>query len=110
MIYKEISEKTISDFCQRVDANCKKIEEIDLEAKNKGTILHRFIYEPIADGYAVYQIVKENKKTVRIRVCNGIGDDWQVPYWGEEATITKTYAEGSLNRRDRISELFNKNN
>lgn len=107
MLYVEIKESEEKDFCKRWDENTKRIDEIDKKAKEEGTLLHRFIYESIADGKAVYQIIKVNKKTVRIRVCEGIGDDWVIPYWGREASIDKAYVEEMIRRQDVLSSMFN---
>lgn len=86
--------------------NQKQLDQIDSEAKANGELLWRYIQEPCADGYAVYQIVKVNKKTVRIRNCTGLGDDWVIPYWGGETTIGRDYAELKTKRKDNIEALF----
>ena len=77
-----------------------KIKQGDKEAREKGEILHRYITEPYADGKAIYQIIKVNKKTVRIKVCLGIGDEWVLPMFGEECLVDRNYIEESLKRRD----------
>lgn len=108
MIYKAITEKKENDFIERIKQNNKLISTIDNDAAQRETLLHRFIYEPYADGFAVYQIIRVNKRTVRIRVCTGIGDDWVIPYWGIEATISLDYAQSHINRRDALKEIFTK--
>lgn len=87
-------------------ANNQNLRKIDSEAKSQGTLLHRYIAEPHADGNAIYQIIRVNKKTVRIRVCTGLGDDWTIPYWGKETSIPLDYAKESINRRDALAEIF----
>lgn len=87
--------------------NWSELKSIDRIAKNRGTILHRFIREPVADGYAIYQIVKLNKKTVRIQHCTGYSD-YKVSYWGDGAVIDRGYAENSVKGRDTLEELFKK--
>lgn len=85
----------------RIDQeNLDLLEKIDKEAREKGEILHRYITEPYADGKAIYQIIKVNKKTVRIKVCLGIGDEWVLPMFGEECLVDRNYIEESLKRRD----------
>lgn len=106
MLYSTNINKEIKDYIERVEANSQLITEIDSKVKEKGELLHRFIYEPYADGNAVYQIIRVNKKTARIKVCKEIGDDWVVPYWGEESTIPLHYAEMSVARRDTLDKLF----
>jgi hypothetical protein len=98
MGYEEIS----AEF----DKNWKALEKTDLEAKKKGTLLGRYISESYADGSAIYRIVKVGKNTVTIQVVTGIGDDWEIPYWGKQATIKKSYAEQNIGYRDRMAEIF----
>ena len=72
--------------------NFAEIQRINQLARERGTIVGRIISESVADGQAHYQIIKENKNSVRIRHCKGFPDDYMVSYWGEEATIDKQYA------------------
>jgi hypothetical protein len=87
-------------------ANEAELERCDREAVGAGTLVGRYITHPIADGQAVYQIIRENKRTVRIQVCRGLGDDWTLPAWGEEATISRSTAEEFLRRKDGMRRLF----
>jgi len=93
-------------YINQINDNQKQLNEIDKEAKDKGELLGRYIDEPFADGKAIYQITKVGKKKVNIEVCTQLGDDWQIPYWGPEATIERSYAEGSVRRRDGMNALF----
>lgn len=94
------------DIVDRWNKNFQKLEKQDKEARDKGILVGRFIQESIADGYAYYQIVKENKATVKIQVVTDIGDDWSVPYWGKSTTIPKSYALKSLFLKDKTEALF----
>ena len=89
-----------------MDRNRDLLQKIDQDAKAKGELLWRYIQEQVADGYAIYQIVKVNKKSVRIVHCEGMGDDYFVSYWGGEATIDMDYALTNLGWRDKLDELF----
>lgn len=86
--------------------NWKKITDADEKAKAEGKLVGRYIQHAFADGYAVYQIVRENKKSVRIRVCKGIGDDWVLPAWGEVCTIPKDTALRFISWEDGLREMF----
>lgn len=78
-------------------------------SRSEGELVGRFISEPFADGKAYYKIVKENKNTVRIKVCRGLGDDnWVIPYWGEETSIKKDFALQKLRQRDALRKIFSK--
>ena len=89
-----------------IKLNQASLEVIDRTSKNNHKLLYRYISHPFADGYAYYQIIKENKITVKIRVCKGMGDDWVLPVWGEESTISKILAEQMIERRDHMEKLF----
>ena len=86
--------------------NIKKLEQADKQAKEQGKLVGRFIDEPCGDGAAVYKIIRENKHTVRLRVVVNIGDDYIIPYWGEEATLDKSYVLAKLDRRDNFTAMF----
>jgi len=104
-IPKEVDFKA-SNFWDLLKENQAILDQIDSEAKDKGELLWRYIQEPFADGYAIYQIIKVNKKSVRIEVCTGLGDDWVIPYWGEEATIDLDHAQWRLQIRDNLNSFF----
>ena len=90
-----------------LEENWKALHEHDKKLGKEGKLVGRFIKEGVADGNAIYQIIKENKRTVRIRripfVCP---DEYQVRYWGNEATIDKAYAIKSIRGREAISKIF----
>lgn len=86
--------------CNEYDRNRESLDEQDKQAEMDGTMVGRYIEEGIADGCATYVIVKENKRTVKIRHVTGLGDDYMIGYWGKEATIHKAYAKTHLTCRD----------
>lgn len=92
-----------------INYNWSQLEKQNKEAKEAGVLKGRYIKEPYADGFAVYEIIRENKKTVRIKACTGIGDDWVIPMWGEEATVSKEYVLNSIKRDEFFEEFRNKN-
>jgi len=96
------------EFLKMIESNLKKLEREDDQAKAKSQLVGRYIREQIADGFAYYKIVKENKKTVRIELVRNIGDDYSVPVWGLKASIQKAYAIKNVGYRDRINEIFSK--
>ena len=106
MIYEPVKICTEENFSKTWlevhKANEKHIQEIENKAILNGGLLHRFLYESVADGKAIYQIIRENKTTVRVRLCSidGLFDDYVVPQWGVEATIPKSYAEKSIKFQD----------
>ena len=91
-------------------ANEKRLNQIERKAIKNGGLLYRFIYEGVADGQAIYQIIRVNKNTVRIRLCSldPCYAEYVVPYWGKETTISKKYAWKQINNQNSINKLFNR--
>ena len=112
MLYSPAVTCSEDEYCAKwegaIKANEKRIDLIEKDAIKLGGLLYRFIVEPVADGKAVYQIVKVNKNTVKIKLCqiDPVYNDYIVPYWGLEATIDKSYAEQSIKQQDALRELF----
>lgn len=93
---------------RRMDDKWAEIVELDELAEANNQLVGRYIREPFADGYAVYQITKQFEKTVHIQVVTGLGDDWRIPYWGDNAIIERSYAKESITRRMNMRKLFSK--
>ena len=72
------------------DLNHATIEGWNQAAKKAKRLVGRKICEGMGDGYGVYVVVKENRTTLRLQVCLGIGDDWTP--WGHEYSIDKAMA------------------
>ena len=98
----------MSELFEEWDKNYDKMVAKDKKARKKGKLVGRYMREPIADGYAYYEIIKENKKTLRLKVIVGLGDDWRVPYWGDEANVDKNYVVDLIAFEDRLEKLFSK--
>ena len=88
------------EACRKI--NFERLKEIEEKAIKDGGLLYRFLYESVADGKAIYQIVKVNKRTVKVRLCSidGYYNDYVVPQWGEEATVSIAYATSGVNWQD----------
>jgi|ERR1035437_47995 hypothetical protein len=98
----------VKDMLMDCDNNWKLLQEQDEDCRVKGEIVGRYIAHQIADGNAIYLITKENKRTVKIEVCEGLGDDWKIPAWGMGVSINKDLAIEFLERRDGLAALFAK--
>ena len=94
------------DILAEHDKNFAAMEARDKAAKEAGTMVGRYINYPVADGYAYYEIVKVNLRTVVVVCLTGLGDDWVLDLWGAKARIGRLYAETHLARRDAWAELF----
>jgi hypothetical protein len=106
MLYAPTS--TARDFLQQMDENQRELDRLDREAKAAGRLVGRVIRHSYADGYATYQVIKETARKVTIRVCTGLGDDWELPAWGRQASIDKTTALGFLRRADAFEAMLAK--
>lgn len=94
------------NWLKDMDKNFNLMVEQDADAKKKKQLVGRYVSQPFADGRAYYKIIKENKKTVKMEVVTGIGDDWVLPYWGETPTIDKQFAIDTIKSRDALSKIF----
>ena len=97
------------DYIKKLEQAYDNMAAKDYAARKKGTLLGRYINEQYADGYAYYEIVKVNTKTVRIRWLD-IWDGWTIPFWGKEANISREYAEQRVGGRDRLNDLLESQN
>lgn len=103
VIYKPVN---TGDFMKDWEINNENLRKIDERVKTEGGLVGRYIQEPYADSYAIYQIVSEKGSKVKIKAITGIGDDWVLPVWGRETMIDKSYAQSSVYRRDRLRAFF----
>ena len=113
IVYKPVkvySGGNIDELMDCIKANEAHMNEIEKAAIAEGGLLHRFIYEPIADGNAIYQVVRVNKKTVNLKICSLDGKyfDYVIPYWGDNPSVNREYVESSIARQDAIRNLIAK--
>lgn len=99
----------VDEWLRMTEENEERIGELDRKAKESGSILYRFLYEPVADGKGIYQIIKVNKKTCRVRYCSTDGyNEYQVRQWGETAAVPMQYVLEALDRQDHLDILRKK--
>lgn len=79
-----------------MDLNQATIQGWEDAAKSTRAWVGRTLTDGVGDGNAVYVVVKENKKSVRVKVCRGIGDDWVSRHFGEESSVDKVTACGFM--------------
>lgn len=102
----DLTVRPIDIALQAIDDNYEQLKKIDKMAKSKGELLGRYVDVPVADGKAIYQIMRVNKNTVRIKALGGFGDDYILDYWGYEATVDKEYIISLVRSRDKLEEIF----
>ena len=93
-------------WLKNMDKNFNIMIEDDATSKKKNQLVGRYVTQPFADGRSYYRIVKENKKTVRMEVVSDIGDDWVIPYWGQNPTIDKQFAIDCIQSREALEKIF----
>lgn len=86
--------------------NWEGLVAADKAAKAAGSLVGRYLTHPYADGQAVYQITKATTRTATIRVVTGLGDDWVLPAWGTQATLTRGQVERFIQQREGLAKLF----
>ena len=98
----------MSDLINEWDRNYDAMVARDEQAKAKGLLIGRYVKKPYADGYAYYEIVKENKNTLNLKVVTNIGDDWVVPHWGTAPKVNKKSTVSRLEVEDKFYEMISK--
>lgn len=78
--------RPVEEWMKAHDAQWARLRAEDDAAMAAGTLYGRVLSHQYADGSAVYQVVKVNKRTVRAQVVH-IGDAWVLPAWGETPTL-----------------------
>jgi hypothetical protein len=111
-----MNEKIITDFPppdfrggtwkKDMDRNWADLQYQDEQAVKAKTHVGRFFTIPVADGKAVYIIVKENKKTFTIKLATGIGDGYQAPYLGAGRAVDRSFVLEQLRAKDGLARLF----
>ena len=93
-----------------MDRNWVDLQYQDSQAKKAGTNLGRFFTIPVADGKAVYIIVRESKKSFTIKLATGIGDGYQAPYLGAGRAVERNFVFDQLRSKDGLARLFSGKN
>ena len=66
-------------YSEAIKNNFNLLEEINKRCKENNSLVGRYFTSSVADGFAYYQVVKENKNTVHIIRITGLGDDYRCP-------------------------------
>ena len=90
------------------DANFEKAMA-ESRALPKGLVPGKLLRIGVADGYAWYQVVKVNKKTVRIKWRKDLCcDEYQYYGWGVGGSFPISLIEPLILGEERLAELFAK--
>jgi len=90
------------------DHNWNVLNGIDKEQKDKGEYLWRYFRRNVADGYAIYQIVKVTKKSAKVEVCRGVElDEWTDNLLGYECELPLKIVTDMIDSKDKMDAFFN---
>jgi len=106
----DIRKVGIDAWSQAFKDNFAALQLQDQKAKEEGKLVGRYVEEGVADGAAYYVVVAEMGPTVRIRRASGLGDEYSVSYWGDEALIERLYAVSKIEWRDTYTTWAKKVN
>lgn len=104
-----MDEFDVDKWIKDMEDNFNEVLRKDREAKIKGVLVGRYVAFPWADGQSFYEITKENKATVRLRVITGVGDDWVLPAYGNKSSESKDYILRNIEGREWKESLNKKN-
>jgi hypothetical protein len=99
--------QTLIDELDRMghEASYRRIEDDDQKARKAGQLIGRLLYEPFADGYAIYVVTQTHGEEARIRHLP-VGDAWVVPTLGKDSWLSLDYVESSIQRRDELADTM----
>lgn len=95
-----------ADISKKMAYNNSNMERLDALAKKKKSLVGQLLVMPVPEHdkscLAYYQIYSEyNGNKVGIRLCSNIGEDWDIPEWGNETRISKEEALIELRNKAR---------
>ncbi len=88
--------------------NWNFLETVDRAQKESGELCYRYLDFPYADGKAIYQMTGICGTMAKIVRCQGLGDDWEIPEYGNEAVIPLSQALQVVGRRDKMGDWMEK--
>lgn len=99
----------IDKINENADKNFEHLVTIDKLAKEKGQLLFRYFYLPVADGKAFYQITKVTKTRATVTLCTGISlDEWYDRTLGVKSSLPIAKVMQLVQSRQALEDLFSK--
>jgi hypothetical protein len=89
--------------------NWQRLEKCDSQARALNTIIGRYFRIPVADGYAVYQVISETRTQVMLQQVTGIGDDWEDHFFQRGGAFKKAIVTPYIKREDGWKEYEKSN-
>ena len=108
--YKPILDTDTGDWTADIansEKNLEHLQKLSKEAREKGTFLHSYFAEPVADGKAFYQVVKIDGDKCTVQLCDGIClDDYVHDYFGYIKEIDLEYAQSKVKGMGALAKIF----
>jgi hypothetical protein len=98
-----MSDTYVTNAIAEYERKMAELNRDDAAAKAAGKLVGRYITHPVADGQAIYKIVKAGPR-ITIEVVD-VADGYMVPAWGRRTTITARQAMAFLAQRDAWTAL-----
>ena len=96
----------MDDYFEEFDKRFKE-EMAKSDALPKGLVPGKIFSISVADGYAYYEVVKVNKRTVRIKWRKDLCPDEYCYYgWGAGGSFPISLIEPLVDGEERIAEMF----
>lgn len=102
--YKENCQKVNwgKDYNKTINDNYRLLNRIIEDCVKRNSIEGMILSFDVADGNAYYQVIKVNKKTVEVELCENLGDDYRVFNLGEGGLLNKDIALTELIFKKRL--------
>jgi hypothetical protein len=101
----------MSSVMDEINAQIAMIQKAFEEsaARGKGLLVGKLFRTQVADGYAVYQVVKINKSSVKVKWRKDLAlDGWQDQTLGAGGTFPKRCVEQPILREEALAEIFSR--
>ena len=99
-------EKRQKEFDENFEAEMAKSKALP-----KGLVPGKIFQIGVADGYAYYEVVKVNKRTVKIKWRKDLCcDEYQYYGWGTGGSFPISLIEPLILGEERLAEMFAKQN
>lgn len=90
------------DYNKTINDNYRLLNEIIEDCVKRDSIEGMILSFSVGDGDAYYQVVKENKNTVQVELCENLGDDYRLDTIGVKGSLKKNIALAQLNFKKQL--------
>ena len=98
----------VDNWVKEMTQNSARLQKCDDLARKQRTLVGRVFRVSVADGYAAYQIIKENGRMVKIQCCTGLGDDWRDHHFMAGGTFSKKDVMRYIQWEESLHKLFDR--